>query len=162
MSNLWKATTPSPVDISENFTSREFTVVLQHLKPGKILVLTLFARSLLHARDALKSWLGGFIFSCWRRLKISKIWKRALAVAILKLKKPVEDHKSYCPIFLVSATRSSRGLFIPVWNQTSIHSSLGSTLVDTRDQPLTKSFCSRKISRILLRLRKRPVPCLST
>ena len=54
-------------------------------------------------------------------------------------------------------TRSSRGLFILVWNQLSIHYSLGSRLdFDTGDQPWTKPFCSRKISRTLLRVRRRP------
>ena len=35
VSDLWRATTSSPVNISGNFTSREYTVALQQLKPGK-------------------------------------------------------------------------------------------------------------------------------
>ena len=35
VSDLWRAATSSPVHISKNFTSREFTVALQLLKPGK-------------------------------------------------------------------------------------------------------------------------------
>ena len=35
VSDLWKATTPDPVNISDNFSQREFAAALQHLKPGK-------------------------------------------------------------------------------------------------------------------------------
>ena len=37
---------------------------------------------LLHAGAALKSWLSGFLSSCLHHLKIPKIWRRALVVAI--------------------------------------------------------------------------------
>ena len=49
----------------------------------------------------MKSWLRDFISSCLRRLKIPKIWKRALVVAIPKPGKPVGDPKSYRPISLL-------------------------------------------------------------
>ena len=49
---------------------------------------------------ALKSWLRDFLSSCLRRLKIPKIWRRALVVAIPKPGKPVGDPKSYRPISL--------------------------------------------------------------
>ena len=49
---------------------------------------------------ALKSWLHDFLSSCLRRLKIPKIWRRAL-VAIPKPAKPVGDPKSYRPISLL-------------------------------------------------------------
>ena len=55
----------------------------------------------LNAGTALKSWLRGFLSSCLRQLKISKVWRRALVVAIPKPKKPVEDPKSYRPISLL-------------------------------------------------------------
>ena len=35
VSDLWEATTPNPVNIFEDFSQREFTIALQHLKPGK-------------------------------------------------------------------------------------------------------------------------------
>ena len=35
VSDLWRATTPDPVNIFDNFSQREFTAALQHLKPGK-------------------------------------------------------------------------------------------------------------------------------
>ena len=49
----------------------------------------------------LKFWLRGFLSSCLRQLKIPKIWRRALVVAIPKPSKPVEDPQSYCPISLL-------------------------------------------------------------
>ena len=55
---------------------------------------------MIHAGVALKSWLCDFISSCLRRLKIPKIWRRALVVAISKPIKPVGDPKSYRPISL--------------------------------------------------------------
>ena len=54
-----------------------------------------------HAGATLKSWLRGFLSSNLRHLKIPKVWKKALVVAIPNLKKPVEDPKSYCPISLL-------------------------------------------------------------
>ena len=49
----------------------------------------------------MKSWLRDFLSSCLRRLKIPKIWRRALVVAIPKPGKPVGDPKSYRPISLL-------------------------------------------------------------
>ena len=48
----------------------------------------------------MKSWLRDFLSSCLRRLKIPKIWRRALVVAIPKPAKPVGNPKSYRPISL--------------------------------------------------------------
>ena len=56
---------------------------------------------LLHAGAALKSWLCGFLSSCLHHLKIQKIWRRALVVAIPKPMTPVKDPKSYHPISLL-------------------------------------------------------------
>ena len=49
----------------------------------------------------MESWLRDFLSSCLRRLKIPKIWRRALVVAIPKPAKPVGDPKSYRPISLL-------------------------------------------------------------
>ena len=49
----------------------------------------------------LKSWLRGFLSFCLHHLKIPKIWRRALVVAVPKPSKPVEDPRSYRPIFLL-------------------------------------------------------------
>ena len=96
VSDLWRATTPDAVNISDNFSQREFAAALQHLKPGKALGPdSICPELILHAGAALKSWLRDFLSSCLRRLKIPKIWRRALVVAIPKSAKPVGDPKSY-------------------------------------------------------------------
>ena len=61
----------------------------------------IFPELIIHARAVLKSWLRDFLSSCLRRLKIFKIWRRALVVAIPKPTKPVGDPKSYRPISLL-------------------------------------------------------------
>ena len=102
VSDLWRAATPNPVNISDNFSQREFAAALQHLKPGKAPGPdSICPELILHAGAALKSWLRDFLFSCLRRLKIPKIWRRALVVAIPKPGKPVGDPKSYRPISLL-------------------------------------------------------------
>ena len=35
LSDLWKATSPDAVNISEDFSQREFAAAIHHLKPGK-------------------------------------------------------------------------------------------------------------------------------
>ena len=46
VSDLWRATTPDAVNISDNFLQREFTASLQHLKPEKLRDLIPSAQSL--------------------------------------------------------------------------------------------------------------------
>ena len=78
VSDLWRATTPDAVNISDNFSQREFTATLQHLKPSKAPGSdSICLKLILHAGAALKSWLRDFLSSCLRRLKIPKIWRRA-------------------------------------------------------------------------------------
>ena len=102
VSDLWRAITSDPMNISDNFSQEEFTATLQHLKPGKAPVPdSICPELILHAEAALKSWLRDFLSSCLRRLKIPKIWRRALVVAIPKPTKPVGDPKSYRPISLL-------------------------------------------------------------
>ena len=102
MSDLWRATTPDPVNISDTFSQREFIAALQHLKPGKAPGPDSICPELIvHSGAALKSWLRDFLSSCLRRLKIFKIWRRAIVVAISKPEKPVGDPKSYRPIPLL-------------------------------------------------------------
>ena len=89
------------MNISESFTSQEFAAALKNLKPGKAPGPDSICPELItHAGAALKSWLCGFLSSCLRHLKIPKVWRRALVVAIPKPKKPVEGSKSYRPISL--------------------------------------------------------------
>ena len=74
MFDLWRATTPDAVNISDNFLQRKFTAAPQHLKPGKAPGPdSICSELILHAGAALKSWLRDFLSSCLRRLKISKI-----------------------------------------------------------------------------------------
>ena len=138
MPHFWRATTSSSVDISGNFTSRKFIVALQHLKPGKPPGLdSIFPKLILRAGSALKPWFCDFLSFRWRPLKIPKIWRIALIVEIPSQRSPrrtlraiVQYYRFVCP------TRSLRDLSIPVWNQLSIHSSVGSRLdFDTGDQP---------------------------
>ena len=101
VSDLWRATSPDAVNISDNFSQRKFTAALQHLNPGKAPGPdSSCSKLILHYGAALKSWLCDF-FSCLRRLKIPKIWRRALVVAIPKPAKSVGDTKSYRPIPLL-------------------------------------------------------------
>ena len=101
VSDLWRATTPDAVNISDNFSQRKFAAALQYLKPGKAPGPdSICSKLIFHYGAALKSWLCDFFSSCLRRLKISKIWRRALVVAIPKPAKPLGDPKSYRPISL--------------------------------------------------------------
>ena len=98
----WNGTVKLTVNISDNFSQREFTAALQHLKPGKALGSDSICPELIdHAGAALKSWLHDFLSSCLHRLKIPKIWRRALVVMIPKPTKPVGDPKSYRMISLL-------------------------------------------------------------
>ena len=93
---------PDAVNISDNFSQREFAAALQHLKPGEAPGPdSICPELILHAGAALNSWLRDFLSSCLCRLKIPKIWIRALVVAIPKPAKPVGDPKSYRPISLL-------------------------------------------------------------
>ena len=105
VSDLRRATTPNAVNISDDFSQREFSAALQQLKPGKASSLTItdsiFPELILHAGAALKSWLHDFLSSCLRRLKIPKIWRRALVVVIPKPTKLVGYPKNYQAISLL-------------------------------------------------------------
>ena len=73
MSDLWRATTPDPVNISDNFSQREFTASLQHLKPDKAPGPdSICSELILHDGGALKSWLRDFLSSCLHRPKNSQ------------------------------------------------------------------------------------------
>ena len=102
VSDLWRASTRSEVNVCKSFTPSEFAVALKHLKPRKAPGPdSICPELLLHAGAALKSWLCGFPSSCLHHLKIPKIWRRALVVAVPKPMKPVEDPKTYRPISLL-------------------------------------------------------------
>ena len=102
VSDFWRVTTPDTVNISDNFSQREFAAALQHLKPGKALGPdSICSELILHAGAALKSWLHDFLSSCLCQLKIPKIWRRVLVVTIPKPAKPMGHLKSHQPISLL-------------------------------------------------------------
>ena len=88
--------------ISPKFYIKNFTAVLQHLKPDKAPGSdSICSELILHAGAGLNSWLCDLLSSCLHRLKILKIWRRALVVAIPKPKTPEEDPKCYRPMSLI-------------------------------------------------------------
>ena len=101
LSDLWKIPTPDGHSIAEPFSLEEFAA-LRRLKPGKSSGQdSIFPEFILHAGSTLKSWFCDFLNSCMRQLKIPKIWRRALVVAIPKPEKPLGGPKSYRPISLL-------------------------------------------------------------
>ena len=109
---------PDAVNISDNFSQREFAAALQHIKAGKAPGPdSICSELILHAGANLKSWLRDFISSCLRRLKIPNIWRRALVVAIPKPASPWGTQRVIDRYLCsVSSTRSSRGLSTPALN----------------------------------------------
>ena len=67
-SDLWRATTPDLVNISDTFAQREFTAALRHLKPGKAPDPDSICKELIASGAALKSWLRKFLSSCFEVL----------------------------------------------------------------------------------------------
>ena len=60
----WRTPTATPTNISCDFTEAEFAAALQNTKPGKTLGPGYMCPELIiHARNALKSWLCDFLFS---------------------------------------------------------------------------------------------------
>ena len=95
MSNFWRPTTQHLTQwISlENFSQREFTAALQHLKLGKALGPVSICPEL--------PWSPGYVTSFLSASANSKFLRRALLVTILKLMKSVGVPKSYRPISLL-------------------------------------------------------------
>jgi len=71
----------------------------------------IFPKFTFYARSALKSWLWDFFTFCMRQLKIPRIWRRTLVVAIPKPDKP--ELPPYC----VSPSKSSRDASALLSNQ---------------------------------------------
>ena len=104
LSDLWKISFPTPEchSISDPFGPEELVAALRRLKPGKSPGLDyIFPEFILQDGSVLKSWFCNFLTSCMHQLKIPKIWRRALIVAIHKPEKPLGEPKSYRPIYLL-------------------------------------------------------------
>ena len=151
VSDLWRADPLHPANVSGSFSHREFAAALQHLKPGKAPGPdSICPEQIIHAGAGLKSWLRDFLSSRLHHLKIPKIWRRALVVAVSKPSKPVEDPRSYRPISLLCVSYK-------------ILCSHGNRRVfDAKGPPWIKSLCSRKALRIHSKRKRRPVPFLLT
>ena len=117
LSDLWRATASDDVNVSGDFSPREFAAALHNMKPGKASGPgSVCPEFVIHAGPGFKFWLRGFLSSCLRQLKISKVWRRALVVMIRKPSKPVENSQSYCFIFLLCSSHKilERLIYNPV------------------------------------------------
>ena len=158
VSDLWRAITSDSVNISDNFSLREFAAALQHLKPGKAPgPNSIWSELILHAGAALKSWLCDFLSSCLRRLKISRS-------AIPKPAKPVGYPKSYRLVSLLCVPYKIIERLIYARVEPLIDPLLPKEQAGFRRGKSTVDqvvLLTQNISRILLRLKRRPVPYLS-
>ena len=163
-SDRWSTPIAIAVNIFADFTVAEFATAFQNTKSGKAPGPdSICPKLIIHAGAPLISWLCGFISSCLHHLKISKVWKRPLVVAIPKPLKLKEDPKSYCPISLLNcfSIRSSKSLSKPMSNPFLIHYSLPSRLdFGVGDQPWINQFCCPKTLRTTLNQKEKLVPCL--
>ena len=109
--------------ISELFRPEELAAVFRRLKPRKSPGLDyIFLEFIHHAGSTLKSWFCDLLTSCMcRQLKIPKIWRRALIVAIPKPVKPLGTQRAIVPyLCCVSHLTSWRDSSTLVSNQSII------------------------------------------
>ena len=117
MSDLWRATTSDTVNISDNFSQREFAAALQHLKPGKAPGPdSICSELILHARAALKSWLRDFLPVCadtkFPRSGVEHLWSQSSnQQSPWGTQRVINQY-----LCSVSPTRFSRGLSMPALN----------------------------------------------
>jgi len=96
LTDVWEVPTPDP------YRPELLAAALKLLRAGKSLGLDfVFLEFILNARSTLKSWFCDFLSIFVHQLKMPKIWRRALDVAIPKPEKPLVEQKSYCPISLL-------------------------------------------------------------
>ena len=139
----------------------------QHLKPGKspgldsILPEFILHEFILHW-SALKSWFCDFLTSCVRQLKIPKIWRRALAVAIPKPENPLGDPKSYRPITLLCVPFKIRERLIYARVELIIDPLLSQEQAGFRHGRLAVDQVTlwHRKSRIAFQLKRKPELCL--
>ena len=102
LSDFCRTIAPDAINIFVDFSRREFSTALHHLKPGKAPDPNSICPGVFtDTGPDLKFWLRGLFSSHLRQLKIQKVWRRALVVAISNPSKPVEDPQSYHPISLL-------------------------------------------------------------
>ena len=83
VADLWKVPSPPSGTLSGDFTPDEFARALLLLKSGKAPGPDgICPELIIHAGAAMKSWLNQFLSACMHTLKLPKIWRRALVVAI--------------------------------------------------------------------------------
>ena len=131
VSDLCRVLTPDGQSLSSDFTIEELKSALQRLKPGKAAGSDSISPELiLHVGSEIKSCLCEFLSSCLSNLKIPKIWRRAIAVAILKPTSPQGIQRAIDPsICCVSPSRSSSILPTPMPSPPLTRFSLESKLV---------------------------------
>ena len=84
------------------FTTLELIATIKLLKDGKAQGPdNIPSEFMMHFGKKCLEWVRKFYFSCFEHTVISKIWRRATVVAILKPNKPAGDPKSYRPISLL-------------------------------------------------------------
>jgi len=102
LSDLWKIPTPEGHNISEPFRLEDFAAALRRLKPGQSPVLDSHLPGVYTPRRVGSQILvlrhPPFLHAPTQN---SKIWRRALVVAIPKPDEPLGDPKSYRPVSLL-------------------------------------------------------------
>ena len=118
VSERWRTPTAHQSMFLVDFTAAKSAAAFQNTKPGRDpLPNSICPELIIHSGDTLKPWFRGFLSSCLRHPRISKVWRRALVVTIPKLSKPKKakelsyDIFNFCPLL-----RSSKGLSMPVLN----------------------------------------------
>ena len=103
VSDLWRATTPDAVNISDNFSQKEITGAFQHLKPGKAPGPdSIFPELILHAGAALNSWLRDFLpLFLFAPTQNSHDLEKSACSRDPKTNEAPGDPKSYRPISLL-------------------------------------------------------------
>ena len=104
VSDQWRAQSID-LDLSGNSTTEDLYSSLLQLKAGKVQGPdNIYPELIVHACAKLIAWFHDFLSSCLCHLQILKIWWRAIVIAKPEPKKPSNDAKSYCPIFLISCS----------------------------------------------------------
>ena len=91
------------LNLSGDCINDEMVLAIKHLKPNKAPGIdNIHPSFILHQGSKATNWLRSFCSICFRTSKISKIWRHAKVIALLKTNKPVDDPKEYRHIALLS------------------------------------------------------------